>query len=95
MTQERDLVEPNTLKILKDRIRVLKEFSAKGPEQAREAASRIFGLENSRKAYEGRLQGLDDPAVFAKKQKEENEFKAKVMANSQWKAAYGERLDGD
>ncbi len=89
LTQERDLVEPNTLKILKDRIRVLKEFSAKGPEQAREAASRVFSLENSRKAYEGRLQGLDDPAVFAKKQKEENEFKAKVMANSQWKSAYG------
>jgi hypothetical protein len=89
LTQERDLVEPNTLKIYRDRIRVLKEFSAQGAEQARQAASRIFGLENSRKAYEGRLQGLTDPAVFAKKQKEESEFKARVMANSQWKAAYG------
>ena len=89
LTQERDLIEPNTLKLLKDRIRVLKEFSAQGPDQAREAGSRIFGLENSRKAYEGRLQGLDDPAVFAKKQKEENDFKAKVMANAQWKASYG------
>lgn len=89
LTQERDLVEPNTLKILKDRIRVLKEFSAKGADQAREAGSRIFSLENSRKAYEGRLQGLDDAAVFAKKQKEESDFKTKVMANPQWKAAYG------
>jgi hypothetical protein len=89
LTQERDLVEPNTLKIYRDRIRVLKEFSAQGAEQAREAASRIFSLENSRKAYEGRLQGLTDPVVFAKKQKEESDFKAKVTANSQWKAAYG------
>ena len=89
LTQERDLVEPNTLKIYRDRIRVLKEFSAQGPEQARQAASRIFSLENSRKAFEGRLQGLTDPVVFAKKQKEESDFKAKVMANSQWKAAYG------
>jgi Peptidase S46 len=89
LTQERDLVEPNTLKIYRDRIRVLKEFSAQGPEQAREAASRIFSLENSRTAFEGRLQGLTDPAVFSKKQKEESDFKAKVMANSQWKAAYG------
>jgi hypothetical protein len=89
LTQERDLVEPNTLKIYRDRIRVLKEFAAQGAEQAREAASRIFGLENSRKAYEGRLQGLVDPVVFSKKQKEESDFKAKVMANSQWKAAYG------
>ena len=77
LTQERDLVEPNTLKILKDRIAVLKEFSALGPEQARQAASRIFSLENSLKAYEGRLQGLIDPAVLAKKQKEESDFKAR------------------
>ena len=89
LTQERDLVEPNTLKILRDRIKVLKDFSSKGPEQAREAETRIFGLENSRKAYEGRLQGLQDPAVFAKKQKEESDFKAKVMGNAQWKTAYG------
>ena len=89
LTAERDIAEPNTLKILRDRIRVLKEFAAQGPEQAREAASRIFSLENSRKAYEGRYQGLTDAAVFAKKQKDENDFKAKVMANSQWKSAYG------
>ncbi len=66
---------------MKDRIRILKEFSAKGPEQAREAASRIFSLENSRKAYEGRYQGLIDAAIFSKKQQEENDFKARVMAN--------------
>ncbi len=89
LTDERDIVEPNTLKILKDRIRILKEFSALGPEQAREATSRLFGLENSRKAYEGRDQGLTDPAIFSKKQKEEDDFKARVMANPQWKAAYG------
>ena len=86
---ERDLAEPNYLKLLRDRIRVLKEFSALGPEQAREAGSRIFGLENSQKAYIGRSQGLTDPAVFSKKQKEEEDFKARVMANPQWKAAYG------
>jgi hypothetical protein len=89
LTYERDVVEPATLKLLKDRIRILKEFSAQGAEQARKAASRIFSLENSRKAYEGRYQGLTDPAIMAKKQKEESDFKAKVMANPQWKAAYG------
>jgi hypothetical protein len=89
LTAERDVAEPNTLKLLKDRIRVLKEFSALGTEQAREAASRIFSLENSLKAFDGRLQGLTDPAVFSKKQQDENEFKARVMANPQWKTAYG------
>jgi hypothetical protein len=89
LVTERDLAEPNYLKILRDRIRVLKEFSMLGPEQAREAASRIFSLENSQKAYIGRSEGLADPAVFSKKQKEEEDFKSRVMANSQWKAAYG------
>ena len=86
---ERDVFEPTTLKILRRRIAVLKEFAAQGPQQAREAGSRIFSLENSRKAYEGRLQGLRDPAIFGKKQKEEEEFKSRVMANPHWKAAYG------
>jgi hypothetical protein len=89
LTYERDFVEPNYLKVLKDRIRVLNAYSAQGPEQARKAASRMFRLENSRKAYEGRYQGLMDPAVMAKKQKDESDFKAKVIANSQWKSAYG------
>ncbi|HYK61610.1 MAG TPA: S46 family peptidase [Bryobacteraceae bacterium] len=89
LAYERDMVEPTTLKILKNRIATLKDFSARGPAQALEAESRIFGLENSRKAYEGRLKGLQNPEIFGKKQKEEDDFKAKVMANAQWKAAYG------
>ena len=89
LTYERDTVEPTYLKVLRDRIRVLNAYSAQGADPARNAASRIFGLENSRKAYEGRYQGLMDPAIMAKKQKEESDFKAKVTANGQWKAAYG------
>lgn len=89
LAYERDVVEPTTLKLLKSRIATLKDFAARGSAQALEAESRIFGLENSRKAYEGRLQGLQNPAIFGKKQKEEDDFKAKVMANAQWKAAYG------
>jgi len=89
LAYERDMVEPTTLKILNNRIATLKDFSARGPAQALEAESRIFGLENSRKAYEGRLKGLQNPEIFGKKQKEEDDFKAKVMANAQWKAAYG------
>ena len=69
---------------------MLKEFSALGPEQAREAASRIFGLENSRKAFEGRYQGLTDPARHRQEaERRRSDFKARVMANPQWKAAYG------
>ena len=90
---ERDVVEPTILKVLKHRIAVLKQYSALGTEQARQAASNIFGLENGRKAYEGRYAGLLDKNVMAKKQKDEAEFREKVMGNPEWKQAYGDAWD--
>jgi hypothetical protein len=89
----RDHAMPVTVKLLKQRIAVLKQYSAQGPEQARQAASMIFGLENSLKAREGQYKGLLDKAVMDKKAREEADFKAKVMANPQWKAAYGNAWD--
>jgi hypothetical protein len=89
----RDVDLPLTLKHLRQRLEVLKQYSARGPEQAREAASMIFGLENSLKAREGQYQGLLSKAVMDKKAAEEAEFKAKVMANPQWKTAYGNPWD--
>jgi hypothetical protein len=90
---ERDVVEPNVLKMLKHRIEVLRKYSALGAEQAREAGTDIFGMENSVKAYDGRLKGLLDPHVWDKKRKEEEAFRALVEANPQWKAAYGSAWD--
>jgi hypothetical protein len=90
---ERDVVEPNVLKLLKHRIAVLQKYSALGAEQAREAATDIFDLQNSVKAEEGRLKGLLDPHVWDTKRKDETAFYAAVMANPQWKAAYGNAWD--
>jgi hypothetical protein len=90
---ERDSTEPIVLRIYKDRIAVLRRYSALGTEQARQTASLIFNLENSQKAYQGRLQGLLDKKIMDKKQQEENDFRAKVMANPQWKSAYGGAWD--
>ncbi len=89
----RDKMLPVTVKLLKQRIAVLKQYSAQGPEQARQAASMIFGLENSLKARDGQYRGLLDKAVMDKKAKDEADFKAKVVANAQWKAAYGTAWD--
>jgi hypothetical protein len=85
----RDVSEPATIQVLKSRIAVLNEYSALGSEQARQAATMIFSLENSLKLSEGRYKGLLDAAIMAKQRKEEEEFQAQVMANAQWKAAYG------
>jgi hypothetical protein len=90
---EREMIEPNVLKLLRHRIDVLRKYSAQGPEQAREAGTDIFGLENSVKAYQGRFDGLRDKAVMDQKRKDEEAFRAAVMAKPDWKAAYGSAWD--
>jgi Peptidase S46 len=90
---DRDYAEPITISVLKNRIEVLKQYSAQGAEQAREAASMIFNLENGLKASKGRYQELLDKSVMTKKQKDEEEFKSLVTRNPEWKAAYGGAWD--
>ncbi len=92
---DRDTVTPTIIKLLKNRIATLKDYSARGPEQTRQAATMIFGLENSRKVYEGRLLGLQDKNLMEKKRKEEEDFKAKVDANPEWKKDYGNAWEKD
>ena len=86
----RNIGEPGAIKNLTRRISVLEQYSAQGAEQARQAASMIFNLANGPKADEGRYQGLLDKNIMAKKQKDEDEFKAKVMSNPRWKESYGD-----
>ena len=91
---ERDFVEPAILQLLNRRIALLKDYSKRGPEQARQAASLIFNLENSRKAYDGRLLGLQDKKLMEKKHKEEAEFQAKVNGSAELKKQYGSAWTG-
>jgi hypothetical protein len=85
----RDVHDPIMLKLLRSRIDALEKYSAQGTEQARQAGSQIFNLQNSLKAYEGIYRGLTDKSIMAKKEKDEADFKARVMGDPQWKAAYG------
>ena len=84
----RDAGQPNNIRNLKHRIAVLEQYSAQGPEQARQAASAIFSAANSLKGAEGRYKGLLDKSVMEAKARDDQEFQAKVMANPEWKAAY-------
>ena len=93
LNYERDVAEPVILKLIRHRIHVLKQYSALGAEQTRQATEELFGMENSRKAYEGRYNGLLDKSVMSKKQRDEDDFRAKVDANPEWKAAYGGAWD--
>ena len=89
----RDKMFPLTLQILNQRLATLEKYSAQGAEQARQAASRIFSLQNSLKAYNGMESGLRNPEVMAKKEKEEKEFRARVAANPKWQEEYGSAWD--
>ena len=91
---DRDTVTPIIIQVLKRRIATLRDYSARGPEQTRQAASQIFGLENSLKVYVGRLAGLQDKNLMEKKRREEEEFRAKVDANPEWKKEFGNAWDG-
>ena len=87
------VIGPLVLNLLEHRVETLKKYSARGPEQARQADSLIFGLQNSLKVYEGRKVALADPAILAKKSAEEADFKQKVAANAKLQAAYGTAWD--
>ncbi len=89
---ERDFALPLALKLLRNRVDVLRKYSATSPEHARQASSEIFNMENSIKALDGEYQGLLDPRIMAKKEKEEADFRARVSANPEWKSELWRRL---
>ena len=84
-----EVANPAVLETLRQRLAVLKQYAARSPEQARQTASDIFNLENARKVYEGRVVALNDKAIVAKKQAEEDDFRARVNANPSLEQQYG------
>jgi hypothetical protein len=93
LLMERDVRGPATTEYLQRRIAAAQAFAAQGPEQKRLVGSTIFSLQNSLKVYLGRAQALADPAILAKKQAEEDDFRRKVDANREWKESYGDAWD--
>ena len=91
----RDTLTPLNIESIKRRIATLKDYSARGPEQTRQATELIFGLENSRKVREGQEEGLQSKSLMDKKHNEEEAFKAKVLANPEWKKEYGDAWEID
>jgi hypothetical protein len=89
---DHDLIYPTRIAKFKRELQALRAYALRGPEQARQAAEEIFGLENSLKAYNGEFNGMDK-SLFDKKAKEEADLKAKVAANADWKRQYGDAWD--
>ena len=60
---------------------LLSIYSSRGEENERQAKDLLFSVENSRKAHDGGLAGLQDPAVMAKKKAEEKALRDAVAKN--------------
>jgi hypothetical protein len=89
---DRDVLYPSRIARYKRQLQALRAYSARGSEQARQAADDIFGLENTVKALSGEFNGMDK-ALFDKKAKEESDLRAKVAANPQSRRDYGDAWD--
>ncbi|PYS02558.1 MAG: hypothetical protein DMG12_13820 [Acidobacteria bacterium] len=78
---QRDLIYPERLARNKRQLQAVRAYAARGPEQARQAADMIFGLENTIKAFTGEYNGMDKN-LFDKKRTEEADLRAKVASRS-------------
>ena len=93
LTYERDVSLPLALNSLRRREVLLTNWGERLPENARIARQALFGTQNSRKLLTGELQSLQDPAVFARKQAQEQALRARVAADPKLQAAFGDAWD--
>ena len=78
LTSVRDYFVPHTLARLYHLETLLIAYSARSDENARRARELLFGVQNSRKAYDGRLGGLLDPDLFARYAAKEAALRSRI-----------------
>jgi hypothetical protein len=86
----RDVQYPWQLKTLGRRIDMLQKFSAQAAENAREAESDFFGLQNGFKAITGYQGGLLDKDLMAKKAADEKALRDYINADPKRKQEFGD-----
>ena len=86
----RDVQYPRSLNSMERRIKLLKGFAARSPENARIVERMVFGLENSFKATTGYNAGLLDKQFMARKKADEAKLRATVAADPKLKAEFGD-----
>ncbi len=77
----RDNQAPYVNNRLKRREVLLIAWGGRSAENARRAKEDLFGAQNSRKVYDGRLAALYDPAFVAAKAQAENDLRTRLAAN--------------
>jgi hypothetical protein len=89
----RDVLVPEVLDYIKRRLAVLRAYAATSPEAARRAKTQIFGLENGLKAYQGRLDALNDQKAMAAHAAREKELRARIAADPALASTVGDAYE--
>ncbi len=86
----RDVRYPLALQGIRRAEITLKTFAEKGPENARQAHDDLFGYQNSRKAYLGGLEGLQNPQLLTRKRTFEKKVKEGLAQKPELAKKYGD-----
>jgi len=89
LAYQRDYRLPRTLDLLRRKENLLQQYGLGGPEQTRRGQDELFGIQNSRKAYTGMLEGLQDPGFMQSKRASEAQMKATAGSQANLKDATG------
>ncbi len=71
---QRDVRVPYVLDFIRRREILLTLFAQRSEENQQMASDELMGIQNSRKAYMGMIQGLQDPGFIAQREQEEKSF---------------------
>lgn len=85
----RDVQYPEVLNFLRRLEVMLNTYAERSAENARQAQDERFGVQNSRKARGGGLEGLQDPELLAAKRKAEQELRQRVESDPQLRERFG------
>ena len=89
----RDTSIPMIIRLLERRETVLKKYMALGEEQTRQSQNELNSVQNALKVYRGQLKGLKDPALMARKTKEEQALRKSIAASPERQKLYGDAWD--
>jgi hypothetical protein len=94
LTYDRDLRVPFLVQLLTDRKEILEAWIKEHPEDAAAYFDEFFGVVNGQEAYSGRLIGLRDEELIARRRAFDARFRAEVMKDPALAQEYGKLWDG-
>ena len=85
----RDYTYPQTIQLVESFIEFLEGIIKEDPDASNSLNDQLLNYYNSKKAYGGMLQGLQDPVLMQKKRDFENNLKEKVQSDVELNNKYG------